>query len=264
MAEFTDRLRRLPGDTVASLSFFSRLPVKAPLGRFDLSRSAGGWPLAGIVLAVAPALDVVINSWLGIPPLVSAFLAIAIGAALTGALHEDGLADTLDGIVGGRNPSQRLYIMRDSRLGVFGVLALILSIAIRATALSALVIVPSDAALALLGTAAVSRALALWHWSTTEPARSNGMAFDGGRPDTEALQIGLLTGLLAWIVLLFVFGLAAVLGLFVAALAIGLHSSFVNRRIRGHTGDTIGAAQQIAETLFLAGLSTAAATTMII
>ena len=264
MAEFTDRLRRLPSDTAASLSFFSRLPIEEPPGLFDLSRSAGGWPLAGIILAVVPALDLVINSWLGIPPLVSAFLAIAIAAALTGALHEDGLADTFDGIVGGRNPPERLSIMRDSRIGVFGVLALIFSVALRAAALSALVIVPSDAVLALLGAAAVSRALALWHWSTTEPARSDGMAFAGGRPDTEALQIGLLTGLIAWIVLLIVFGLAAVLGLLVAALAIGVHSSFVNRRIRGHTGDTIGAAQQIAETLFLAGLSAAAATTMIV
>jgi adenosylcobinamide-GDP ribazoletransferase len=263
MAEFTDRLRRLPNDTAASLSFFSRLPVEAPAGPFNLSRSAGGWPLAGIILAVVPALDVVINAWLGIPPLVSAFLVVAIGVALTGALHEDGLADTFDGIVGGRNPPERLYIMRDSRLGVFGVLALILSVAVRAAALSALIVVPADAVLALIGVAAVSRALALWHWSTTEPARTDGMAFDGRRPDTEALQIGLLTGLIAWLVLLVVFGFAALLGLVVAMLAIAFHSSFVNRRIRGHTGDTIGAAQQITETLLLACLSAAATATVI-
>jgi adenosylcobinamide-GDP ribazoletransferase len=106
--------------------------------------------------------------------------------------------------------------------------------------------------------------LALWHWSITEPARSDGMAFDGGRPDTEALQIGLLTGLIAWIILLVAFGLAAVLALLMAALAIAFHTSLVNRRIGGHTGDTIGAAQQIVETVFLAGLSVASATSVIL
>jgi cobalamin synthase len=82
MAEFTERLRQLPNDTVVSLSFFSCIPVSAP-APFDLSRSAGGWPLAGIIVAVGPALAVVVGSWLGMPALVSAFLAIALGAALT-------------------------------------------------------------------------------------------------------------------------------------------------------------------------------------
>lgn len=260
MADFTDRIRNLADDTLAALSFFSRLPVKAPAGRFDLSRSAGSWPLVGLIIAIAPALDVLLNAWLGITPLVSAFLAIAVGMALTGALHEDGLADTADGIGGGYYQAERLAIMRDSSIGAFGALALIFAIGIRVAALAALAVTPSYAVLALLGAAAVSRALALWHWSMTDPARHDGLAYDAGQPDAAALQVGLLTGLIAAIGLLIAFGLAALLGLVLAILAIGFYSPLITRRLGGHTGDTIGAAQQVTETLLFAGLSAAAAT----
>ena len=254
MSDFTGRLRRLPDDTVAALSFFSRLPVRTPTDIFDLSRIAGAWPLAGLLIAVGPAAIVVINGWLGIPVTVTAFLAIAAGIAMTGALHEDGLADTFDGL-GGRRKNQRLAIMRDSRLGTFGALALVLVLLVKGSALATLTAHPSRAALALFGAAMVSRALAIWHWSATSPARLEGMAFDAGKPDTAAMQIGLLLGALGALVLLIVFGFAGLLGLALAALAIGFFSPLVKRRFGGHTGDTIGAAQQIAETLLFVGLS---------
>ena len=263
MTDFADRLRQLPHDLVVGLSFFSRLPVKGPTGALDLRESAGAWPLAGLLLAVGPAASVVLNSWLGMAPLVSAFLAIAVAIALTGALHEDGLADTFDGLAHGRSASERLEIMRDSRLGTFGALALIIAIGVRVAAIAALVVDPSDAVLALLGVAVVSRSLALWHWSTLPPARHDGMAWRAGQPDFTALQIGLLTGLVAIIVLIVAFGWAALLGLVFAGLAVGFFTSLANRRLGGHTGDTIGAMQQVAETMLLAGISAAAATNLI-
>jgi adenosylcobinamide-GDP ribazoletransferase len=260
VTDFADRLRQLPDDLVAALSFFSRLPLKAPPRVFDLRKSAGAWPLAGLLLAVGPAASVVINAWLGITPLVSAFLALAILISLTGAMHEDGLADTFDGLAHRRDASERLAIMRDSNIGVYGALALLLSIGIRAAALGALAIHPSDAVWALLGIAIVSRSLALWHWSALPPARRDGMAWRAGQPDTPALQVGLLTGLIAAIGLIFVFGWAALLGLFLAGLAVGYFSALISRRLKGHTGDTIGGMQQVAEAMLLAGLSAAAAT----
>lgn len=260
MSDFTDRIRQLPDDMVSALSFFSRLPVANPPGSLNLRESAGAWPLAGLLLAVCPAVVVVVNSWLGITLLVSAFLAVAAAIAVTGALHEDGLADTFDGLSHGRSMSERLAIMRDSRLGAFGTLALILSVGIRVAAVAGLAVYPSDAVMALLGTAVVSRSLALWHWSVLPPARHDGMAFEAGQPDSAALQVGLLTGLIAAIVLIIAFGWAAILGLVLAALGVALFSPLVNRRLGGHTGDTIGAMQQIAETLLFAGLSAAATT----
>jgi len=262
MSDFVDRLRRLPGDTLATLSFFSRVPALTPPGPFDLRRSAGGWPLAGLLIAVAPAVIVLANSWLGIPALVTAFLAIAAGIVMTGALHEDGLADTFDGLGGRRGKAQRLAIMRDSRLGTFGGVALMLALLVKGSALAVLLPHPSRAVLALLGIAVVSRALALWHWSATSPARRDGLAFAAGQPDAIALQIGLLTGLAAAIVLVFAFGWAALLGIALAALGIGFFSPLIKRRIGGHTGDTIGAAQQIAETLLFVGLSSVSTTVL--
>lgn len=262
MTDFADRLRQLPDDLVAALSFFSHLPVRASPRPFDLRESAGAWPLAGLLLAVGPAASVVVNSWLGIALLVSAFLALAVGMALTGALHEDGLADTFDGLAHGRSASERLAIMRDSRLGAFGTLALILAIGIRVAAIAALAVDPSDAVMALLGVAVASRSLALWHWIAIPPARHDGMAWRAGQPDAVAMLIGLLTGLVATIVLIVAFGWAALLGLVLAGLAVGFFTSLVGRRLGGHTGDTIGAMQQVAETMLLAGISAAASTNL--
>ncbi len=110
-------------------------------------------------------------------------------------------------------------------------------------------------ALALLGVAVASRALALWHWNATPPARTNGMAHAAGRPDRPALAVGLAVGAVAAFVLLVGFGMAALIALLMAAAATGLLSQLVRQQIGGHTGDTIGAAQQIAETLLFAGLA---------
>src|SRR4029078_921652 len=97
MSDFADRLRHLPDDTLAALSFFSRIPVRKRSNAFDLPRSSGAWPLAGLLLALAPAVIVIVDRWLGIPGLVTALLAIAAGMVGTGAPHEDGLGDTFDG-----------------------------------------------------------------------------------------------------------------------------------------------------------------------
>src|SRR6185503_6225064 len=128
----------LPDDTRAALSFFSRVPVGTGSRVFDLRRSSGAWPLAGLLLALAPSVIVIVNHWLGIPWLVSAFLAIAAGIAVTGALHEDGLGDTFDGLGGRGGIERRLEIMRDSRLGTYGALALLITMLIKGSALASL------------------------------------------------------------------------------------------------------------------------------
>lgn len=260
MPEFSDRVRRLPDDLVVALSFFSRLPLGARPRAFGLSTAAGAWPLAGLLIAVVPAAALVIDHWLGLPPLVIAIFVVATGVAMTGGLHEDGLADTFDGLAHGRSREARLAIMRDSRLGTFGAIALILVLGVKAAAIGALLVYPSRAVLAILCAAVISRALAVWHWSGTPPARNDGVAFRAGWPDTIAVQLGLLTALPAAIVALIWFGWAGVLGLFLAVLAVSHYTWLVKRRFGGHTGDTIGACQQVAETMLLAGFSSLATT----
>src|SRR5579864_6859060 len=116
-------IRRAPGDwpddLLIAAAFLTRMPIPTPAvlpGR--LAQASWAFPLVGVGV--------------GLPTLAAALIAVAGTAALTGALHEDGLADTADGFGGGATPEAKLTIMRDSRNGAYGVLALIFSVALRA------------------------------------------------------------------------------------------------------------------------------------
>ncbi|HEX9906420.1 MAG TPA: adenosylcobinamide-GDP ribazoletransferase [Propylenella sp.] len=255
MDEFAARLSRLPKDTLTALSFFSRIPVGEPSGALDLRQAASAWPLAGLLLALGPALILLLATAADFASTISAIFAIALYAALTGALHEDGLADTADGFGGGRTREEKLEIMRDSRLGTFGAVVLFLVLALKVIGLGIISLQSGLGALALLMAAVVSRALALWHWNGSLPARRDGAGWAAGRPDWAALAVGLATGLVAALIILIFFGVAGLIGLLMAAAGVGLFTNLANRQIGGYTGDTVGAAQQIAEALLLAGLS---------
>lgn len=257
MPDVVSRLRSLPADTLTALAFFSRVPVRPAPTSFDLRRTAGAWPAAGAILALAPAILFLLASALQIAPTVGALLALATMAFLTGGMHEDGLADTADGFGGGATRERKLELMRDSRLGTFGALALLFAILIKATAIGAIGISPWRGALAIVCAAIFSRALALWHWSATMPARPDGMAASAGRPDSDSLAVAAIAGLAAAILLLIAFKFAALLALLLAVVAIQLFSKLCAAQIAGHTGDTIGAAQQIGEALLLVGLASA-------
>ena len=114
-------------DIVSALAFFTRLPVPIDHdhGEIDFSRAARAVPIAGALAAIAPGAVITVLAWLGAPALFAA--AIGLGALLlvTGALHEDGFADTMDGFGGGATRERKLEIMRDSRLGSYGAAALI-------------------------------------------------------------------------------------------------------------------------------------------
>lgn len=263
MPDLAHRLRNIPADTVAALAFFSRLPVRNADTAFDLSRSAGAWPLAGVLLAVGPAALFIVARLADIPSMVAAVLALALMALVTGAMHEDGLTDTFDGFGGGRTRTEKLAIMRDSRLGTYGALALLVAFSLKVAALSVIGVWPAAGALALLAAAAFSRSLALWHWNETLPARSDGMAWSAGRPDWMALFVGLLAAVFAAIVLIAGFGIAGLIGVLMAAAGVGIFSKLAARQIGGHTGDTIGAAQQIGEALLFAGLAAGGATILL-
>jgi adenosylcobinamide-GDP ribazoletransferase len=259
MPDYPTRLRSLPADTISALAFFSRVPAGEAPSSFDLRRVAAAWPIAGLLVALPPALLFLLARAVDFPGIVAALFALALYAALTGAMHEDGLADSFDGM-GGATREDKLAIMRDSRLGTFGGLALFFVLLTKASALAVIGARPLSGAIALILSAMLSRSLALWHWSDTLPARRDGTAWSAGRPDWMALAIGLAIGLLAAVLLLIAFGLAALIAILMGAAAVGLWSSLTSKTLGGHTGDTVGAAQQMAEALLLAGISTAWAT----
>ncbi|KQO69652.1 MULTISPECIES: adenosylcobinamide-GDP ribazoletransferase [unclassified Methylobacterium] len=250
-------------DGAACLRFYSRLPVPAlpgegdPHAAPDFTRVPRMLPLAGLVLALPGGL-VLLAAWgLGLGPFLAATLAVATGVLITGALHEDGLADVADGFGGGTTRERRLEIMRDSRIGAYGGVALVLALALRIGALATLLDrTGSGAALALVLAAALSRTAALAPMVLLVPARRDGAAASVGRPGRPAvaiagalaLTLALLGGLLGLpvggvLLMLLLSGLGA---LAVTALA--------RRRIGGQTGDVIGACQQVAEIAALLGL----------
>jgi adenosylcobinamide-GDP ribazoletransferase len=250
-------------DGAACLRFYSRLPVPAlpgegdPHSAPDFTRVPRMLPLAGLVLALPGGL-VLLAAWgLGLGPFLAATLAVATGVLITGALHEDGLADVADGFGGGTTRERRLEIMRDSRIGAYGGVALVLALALRIGALATLLDrTGSGAALALVLAAALSRTAALAPMVLLVPARRDGAAASVGRPGRPAvaiagalaLTLALLGGLLGLpvggvLLMLLLSGLGA---LAVTALA--------RRRIGGQTGDVIGACQQVAEIAALLGL----------
>lgn len=248
-----DIARTVGHDLCSAFALLTRLPVPdhAPRG----ASAAWAWPLVGAVLGMLAAMALAIARSIGLPDGVAAAVALATLAVMTGALHEDGLADTADGFFGGQSRERRLEIMKDSHIGSFGTLALILVTLARWSALSALC-ATGGATVALVATGALSRAPMVALMAGLPNARSTGLSRTVGRPgrNTAILAAGLacLVGVLAvgWTTLWLALGLVA--------LALGI-SAVALRKIGGQTGDVLGASQQLADLLCLAFLAAAVA-----
>jgi adenosylcobinamide-GDP ribazoletransferase len=234
-----------------ALQFLTRLPAPdSP--RFEpdwITRSARYFPLVGqLVGAISGgALLLASHLWSGAVPGV---LAIAVGVLITGAFHEDGLADTADGLGGGRDLARRLEIMKDSRIGVFGALTLGLCLALKVVALASLA--PVTAALTLLAAHGGGRAAATWVMASQPHVSDLGSAKYKPAPDGVRMwEAALATVFAIWpLVFLPEVGLAgaacgAVLAVTLAVLA--------RRLVGGYTGDVLGGVEQVFEAGFLLG-----------
>lgn len=253
MTPIRDIALGLPGDLVSAFALLTRLPL--PNHRGTGAASAWAWPLVGAVLGAFGAALASAALWLGVTPGVAAALVLALGAILTGGLHEDGLSDTADGLYGGWTRERRLEIMKDSRVGSYGVLALVLVTLARWSALTALLVFGGATHgfwAALVATGALSRAPMAVMMSLLPNARGEGLSHATGRPSqaTAFVAVGL-----AMVIATVLTGWAA-LPMLGAALGMGvLLSVAALRRIGGQTGDVLGASQQLAETACLAVLS---------
>lgn len=243
----------LSGFGVAT-AFFTRIPVTTPACRAErLADAAWAFPLVGAGIGGVAAFVFLLVQLLGLGDWPAAILAVLATVVLTGALHEDGIADTADGLIGGHDRDQRLAIMRDSRHGTFGVVAIVLSVLLRAAALAEI----GEAVyvgLALIAAHAASRSALPVAMLALGPARADGLGAAAGRPRTPLAIVALAIGLLVTL---------AALGPTRGAIAFGLAGAAVftmgmlaHRRIGGYTGDVLGAFQQLGE---IAMLLTAAA-----
>jgi adenosylcobinamide-GDP ribazoletransferase len=227
----------------------TRLPVATEAAEPGAVAAASwAFPLVGAGIGALCASAFFLAQLLGCANPAAALVAVMAGLAVTGALHEDGLADTADGFGGGRDRQAKLAIMRDSRHGSFGILALILSVGLRAAALSALG-EPIGAGLALLAAHAASRAILPATMRMMAPARPDGLGAAAGRP---SLPVTLAATLIGGAVALAALGPArGAVALLAAIAAVALAAMLAQRQIGGYTGDVLGAFQQIGEIVML-------------
>jgi adenosylcobinamide-GDP ribazoletransferase len=234
------RERPLRGLRVAA-SFLTRVPLHRD-GEIDIAGSTPWFPVVGLLIGLVGGGVFALASEV-LPPAVSAALALAVTALVTGAFHQDGLADIADAFGGGWDREQRLAILKDSRHGTYGVMALVLSTAVQFSTLASMTAAWGLAAVVAAHTLARSAVLGVL--LTARPARPEGLGTDyatGLRRGVVLVGAGVGVGVTALV-------LGPWAALAVAAVTVTSISVVVlaHRKIGGISGDVLGATEQVAE-----------------
>ncbi len=239
---FTARL----ADLRLALMILTRIPTGSAALPSDatLARAVWAYPIAGALVGLISGAVYYVASRLHLP---AAALALAASVLVTGALHEDGIADFCDGLGGGKGATQRLAIMRDSRIGAYGAVALIAVFLVRWSAL-ATIADPVRVLLTWIAAGALSRgAIALP--LALPPARVDGLGVQAAFPPAWSMA----TAALIAVVLSLIFVQLAAIPMIGAAALGGVAITLLGRHyLGGQTGDVLGAAALIAETAALA------------
>ena len=246
-------IRRELGYFLGAVGFFTRMPVPGWVGHSAaaLSQCARYFPAVGLLVGGIGALVYWLALHLWQHP-VAVLLSMAATLYATGAFHEDGLSDTADGLGGGWDKARILAIMKDSRVGSYGVVALVLALLGKFALLSGI-----DAALvpaALLAGHAVSRFGATLIMATLDYARDDESSKSRPATHRPSLASLLLAAGFALLPLLLLPLGKALAGIVLAALAATCLAAKFQRWLGGYTGDCLGAVQQVTEILFYLGL----------
>lgn len=240
-----------------AVRFFTRLPVPAWVGHSQeaLDRAARYFPLVGILVGALGGLTFLLAA-LALPVSIALLFSMAATLLVTGAFHEDGLADAVDGFGGGWTREQVLAIMKDSRIGSYGALAVALMLLAKFNALYEL---PDEwIAPALVAAHAASRFCSTALIYALDYVRDD----DSSRAKPLAVRLGsgslAVAGLFGLAPLALLPWEAALAGLALAALTTFLDARYFVKRIGGYTGDCLGAAQQLAELAIYLGILIAA------
>ena len=223
-------------------------------GMIPLSNTVRAWPVVGLAVGALSGGALWSAANLGLHPLAASFVAMIVAALITGAIHEDGLADVADGFGGGNTRANKLRIMRDSQIGTFGVMSLLLMIGFKAGAMAGFN-APGFAAAAVLSAHVLSRSFLPMLMIALPPARRNGLGQGAGIPKTENAVMAAAIGVLIAILTLGIGPGLVASGL--AGLGVASVGAIAQRQIQGFTGDVLGAAQQVSEALVLAGVAIA-------
>ena len=230
---------------LTAVQYFTRIRVPAWVGHAPerLTGAVRYFPAIGLIVGASGAAVMWLTS-LVLPVPLPAILSTVITVLMTGAIHEDGLADTADGIGGGTTRERALEIMKDPRIGVFGAIALMLALLTKIATLS---LMPLWTAMAALVAAhAFSRLCAVLvifggrYVGSADRSRS--------APVVESVRIGdVIIAAAFGLPALVMFGVTAIVAVVIALVMVGLLSRWCVQRIGGYTGDTLGATQQVAE-----------------
>ena len=233
---------------VDALQFLTRIPIEVSGRRPSVGRAMPWFPVVGALVGALVG-GAVAALWYGVPPLVAATVAIALGLLVTGAFHEDGLGDTADAFGGGGTVDRRLQILKDPRQGTYGVCAICASIVLRVACVAS---IPGPAAMfgALVAAGALGRASAVVLTATMPPATLGGLG--------AAAAAGEMAPRAAWFSVAGAIAIAAlavgwwagplVLAAGVAAWIIG---TMADHKIGGVVGDVLGAVEVVTECLCL-------------
>ena len=239
-----------PRDIAVAASLLTRLPIRLPDEAYTRGAQASwAYPLAGVSIGFFATCVGLLTGWIGLPAPAVALAILATMIVTCGAMHEDGLADCVDGFWGAWNRIKRLEIMKDSQIGTYGVIALILSLAARWFGLTTLV--EQDMLWALIGVAALSRAGMPVVMAALPHARDFGLSLAQGRPDR---RVALAAVALSAVVGLVTIGWATIGLLVISAVAVSGVVLLAKAKINGQTGDVLGATQQVLEVLLLMAL----------
>ncbi len=249
-------MRRLGADLVAAGQLLTRLPLARWSARHppDARRTVWAYPIIGGLVGAAGGGAYWSARAVGLPPVLAGLWTVAALVMLTGGLHEDGLADTADGFGGGRTSERKLAIMRDSAVGAFGVLALVLSLALRVAPI-VIIAEPGRVFSALVVAGALGRSAMTVPLLLTGPARADGLAVGLAAPKAAPLAIGWAVA--AGLAMTLEPVRAGALATGLAALAGLLCGRVAARQVGGYTGDVLGATEIVAECMVLTALCAA-------
>lgn len=250
----SDTLSSILKDIAVAFCLLSRVPTPTLPGTAfeNTARAVWAYSIVGAVVGGLAALVGLLVVMIGLPVIFAAGLLLAALALITGAMHEDGLSDTADGFWGGNSVERRLQIMKDSQIGSYGTLALIVITGLRWVAYAALL--PLGAG-PIVAAAALSRAVMPIPMHFLSHARQNGLSRDVGKPEMTWVLTGLA---MAFAISFFAIGPLALTAIGTSLLAAGGVCWLAARKIGGQTGDVLGATQLISETAILACLLVAA------
>jgi adenosylcobinamide-GDP ribazoletransferase len=241
-----------------ALRFMTIIPVPSSVSAQQpdwLSRGVKYFPIVGILVGLASAIVWLMTGGIW-GPVIAAILAVATSIIITGALHEDGLADTADGFGGGWTVEKRLAIMKDSRIGAYGALALGFSVALRVAALADWPAWTGAAALIAVHAAArITPAFVLSRMTYQGDVAAMKVAYADSPIRPEEFRFALMVVIVALLPLAFVSVTAVASGLLLGGGLATALAAWSRRSIGGYTGDVLGAIEQIFEIGFLLGVA---------